>query len=117
MKFIRLKSTDPYYNLAVEEYLFRTASEDVFMLWQNEPSVIAGKNQNLYAEVYLDYAKEQGINLCRRITGGGAVYHDLGNLNYTFISVSGQKALDFEYFTRPICQALAELGVNAKIGG
>lgn len=118
MKYIRLTTTDPYYNLAVEEYLFRHSDDDVFMLWQNAPSVISGVNQNVYAEVDLAYAEKHGINVCRRITGGGSVYHDLGNVNYTFISVGGgARALDFEYFTRPICSALSELGVESRLGG
>ena len=117
MKYIRLDTTNPYYNLAIEEYLFHHADDDVFMLWQNEPSVIIGKNQNAYAEVDLDYTEKLGINVCRRITGGGAVYHDLGNLNYTFISTHGDtKALDFEYFTRPIREALLSLGVVCEVG-
>ena len=117
MKYIRLDTTNPYYNLATEEYLFHHADDDVFMLWQNEPSVIIGKNQNAYAEVDLDYTEKNGINLCRRITGGGAVYHDLGNINYTFISTHGDaKALDFEYFTRPIRHALSALGVECQVG-
>ena len=118
MKYIRLKTTDPYYNLATEEYLFKNSPDDVFMLWQNRPSVIIGKNQNAYAEVNLAYAKDAGISVCRRITGGGAVYHDLGNINYTFISVGGKReALDFEYFTRPIISVLSEMGVEARLGG
>ena len=118
MKYIRLTTTDPYYNLAVEEYLFRTADDDVFMLWQNGPSVISGKNQNVYAEVDLGYAATHGINVCRRITGGGSVYHDLGNINYTFICPSGDRAaLDFEHFTLPIRRALGELGISCKLGG
>lgn len=116
MKYIRLSTTDPYYNLAVEEYLFKTADDDIFMLWQNEPSVIAGKNQNVYAEVDLEYARKNGIHVCRRITGGGAVYHDLGNVNYTFISTEGKaRVLDFEYFSRPIRNALERLGVPSKM--
>ena len=118
MKYVRLKTTDPYYNLAVEEYLFRHADEDVFMLWQNEPSVICGKNQNVYAEVDLSFAEKNGIHLCRRITGGGAVYHDLGNLNYTFISVGGeQKPLDFASFSRPICRAIEAMGIPCRLSG
>lgn len=118
MKYIRLKTTDPHLNLAVEEYLFRSSEDDIFMLWQNEPTVVVGKNQNAYAEVNTEYAKEHGINIVRRITGGGAVYHDLGNLNYTFItSDSKAKALDYEYFTRPIIDALATLGVVATLSG
>ena len=116
MKYIRLNTTDPYYNLAVEEYLFRHAEEDIFMLWQNEPTVVCGKNQNVYAEVDTDLAAKRGIHITRRITGGGAVYHDLGNVNYTFISVGGEgRPLDFEYFTRPIRSAIEALGVACKM--
>ncbi len=118
MKYIKLKTTDPYYNLAVEEYLFRHSTEDIFMLWQNAPTVVLGKNQNAYAEVDIEYAKANGIRLCRRVTGGGAVYHDLGNVNYTFITSTEQaKALDYAHFTRPILDALASLGVEATLSG
>lgn len=117
MKFLILHSTDPYLNLAIEEHLFRTEREDVFMLWQNEPTVVIGKNQNAYAEVELAYLKEQGIHLARRITGGGAVYHDLGNVNYTFISNSGQTGIDFAGFTAPVLEALASLGIHAELSG
>lgn len=118
MKYIRLKSNDPYYNLAVEEYLLNNSSEDIFMLWQNAPVVVIGKNQNAYAEVNLDYAKEKGICVCRRITGGGAVYHDLGNVNYTFItSTEKAQALNYEYFTKPIIEALSFLGLECKLSG
>ena len=118
MKYIRLNSNDPYYNLAVEEYLLNNSHEDIFMLWQNAPVVVIGKNQNAYAEVNLEYAKEQGIRICRRITGGGAVYHDLGNVNYTFItSTEKAQALNYEYFTRPIIDALSSLGLDCKLSG
>ena len=73
MKYIRLKTHNPYYNLALEEYLFRNADDDIFMLWQNSPSVIVGRNQNAYAEVDLAYTEREGVNVCRRITGGGAL--------------------------------------------
>ena len=118
MKYVRLKTTDPYLNLAIEEHLFNTADDDIFMLWQNEPTVVIGKNQNAYAEVDLAYAKENGIHVCRRITGGGTVYHDLGNVNYTFItSKEKAEALDYEYFTKPIIGALADLGLHAELSG
>lgn len=111
-------SRDPYYNLACEEYLLRYSDEDIFMLWQNEPTVVLGKNQNIYAEVDLDYTEAQGIHVVRRITGGGAVYHDEGNVNYTFIT-SREKAsvLDFAYFTAPIVEALEHWGVKAELSG
>lgn len=118
MKYIRLKSNNPYYNLAVEEYLFSHSDEDIFMLWQNAPTVVIGKNQNAYAEVDVEHAKHHGVLISRRITGGGAVYHDLGNVNYTFItSAKKAKALDYEYFTRPIIAALAELGLKCELSG
>ena len=118
MKYYRLTTKSPYRNLAVEEYLFRHTDDDVFMLWQNEPTVVIGKNQNAYAEVDLTYAKEQGIHVSRRITGGGAVYHDLGNLNFTFITSQEKAAvLDYAYFTKPILAALAELGLSCALSG
>ena len=118
MKYLRLHTKDPYYNLAVEEYLLRYTKDDIFMLWQNEKTVVIGKNQNAYAEVNLDYAKSEGIRISRRISGGGAVYHDMGDINYTFITSSDKAtALDYAYFTRPIIEALAALGVKAELSG
>lgn len=118
MKYIRLQTTNPYLNLAIEEYLFNTADDSVFMLWQNEPTVVIGKSQNAYAEVELSYAKENGIHVCRRITGGGAVYHDFGNVNYTFIAPrSDAEVLDYAYFTKPIINALAKFGLRAELSG
>ena len=116
MKYLRLHSTDPYYNLAIEEYLLSHTEEDIFMLWQNDKTVVIGKNQNAYAEVDLAYAEANGIRIARRLSGGGAVYHDMGNLNYTFIT-SNADALDFAYFTRPVIDALATLGVDASLSG
>lgn len=88
------------------------------MLWQNEPTVVIGKNQNAYAEINMDFIEENHIHIARRITGGGAVYHDLGNLNYTFISSGrAERGIDFEYFTRPIIEALASVGVKAELSG
>ncbi len=118
MKFLILKSRDPYFNLAVEEYLFLKENDDVFMLWQNEPTVVIGKNQNAYAEIKMDAVRERGIKIARRITGGGAVYHDLGNVNYSFISTrEGGADIDFEYFTAPIIEALAAMGIKAELSG
>ena len=118
MKYIRLKSTDPYYNLAVEEYLFNTSNDDIFMLWQNDKVVVIGKNQNAYAEIDLDFARKNNIKISRRITGGGAVFHDLGNINYTFItSTEKAEALNYEYFTKPIIDALAAMGLQCKLSG
>lgn len=118
MKLLILETTDPYRNLAIEEYLFLHSDDDVFLLWQNEPTVVIGKNQNAYAELALDYIKENGVHVARRITGGGAVYHDLGNVNYSFISMTkGKDGLDFAYFTAPMLAALESLGVHAVLSG
>lgn len=124
MKLYINTHTDPYFNLAAEEYLLSTAHEDIVMLWRNGPSVIIGKNQNAHAELNLPYIRENGIKVVRRITGGGAVFHDLGNLNFTFITPAGGKlangigdGIDFAYFTKPIIEALGELGLSARLSG
>lgn len=111
MKYVRLSSKDPYYNLAVEEYLLKNTKEEVFMLWQNDPTVVIGKNQNAYAEVDLAYAEAHGIRVSRRLSGGGAVYHDAGNINYTFLT-SATEEKNFAFFARPIIAAFADLGVT-----
>lgn len=116
MKYYRLKTTDPYYNLAVEEHIFNTADDDVIMLWQNEPSVVVGINQNIRAEVDVAALARRGIHPVRRITGGGAVYHDGGNVNYTFIG-RGTGGIDFAAFSRPIIDALLSLGVTLTLSG
>ena len=116
MKFYLFDSHDPYYNLALEEYLFRRGEGDIFILWQNEPSVILGKNQNAYLELDGELAEKCGIHTVRRITGGGAVYHDLGNVNYSFIS-DKRGGIDFEYFSSPIISALLSLGVKVSLSG
>ena len=118
MKLYVLTTTNPHYNLAVEEYLFRHERDDVCMLWQNAHTVVIGKNQNAFAEVDIDALHRDGVYLARRITGGGAVYHDLGNVNFSFISAnSTETGLDFARFTAPIVRALASLGVQAELSG
>lgn len=117
MKFLRLYSLDPYLNLAIEEYLLDTADDDVFMLWQNRPSVVVGKNQNILAEVDTAALSRLGISPVRRITGGGAVYHDAGNINYTFIARKEADGIDFAAFSEPIIKALASLGVELSLSG
>ncbi|MGB9792552.1 MAG: lipoate--protein ligase [Thermacetogeniaceae bacterium] len=114
------ESTNPYFNLALEEYLLKELDlgDDIFMLWQNSPAVIVGRNQNTWDEINHQFVKENGIAVVRRLTGGGAVYHDLGNLNFTFIA-RGMKAghYDFESFARPVVAALRSLGVEAEFSG
>ena len=87
MKFIESPWTDPYYNLAIEEYVFEKLDrcEDWLILWQNYNTIVIGKYQNTIEEINADYVKEHGISVARRLSGGGAVYHDKGNLNYTII--------------------------------
>lgn len=119
MLYIRNESTNPYFNLAMEEYLFNlNDGQSYVLLWQNEPTIVVGKHQNTAEEINRDYVKEKGINVVRRITGGGAVYHDLGNLNFTFIIKGLEKSeFDFRKFTMPIIRALKKLGVESELSG
>ena len=111
---------DPAFNLALEEYaLNRLHLEDkLLIVWQNEPTVVIGRNQNTIEEVNASYIKENNIHVVRRLSGGGAVYHDLGNLNFTFI-VPNQKKLvtNFREFTKPVLATLKSLGVPARFSG
>ncbi len=118
MLIINRPHTDPYFNIAAEEYFLKGFKEDVFMLWQNEASIIVGKHQNTLAEISYQYVKENKIPVIRRISGGGTVFHDLGNLNFTFIQ-NGEKGklVDFQKFTDPIIYVLNEMGVPAKFEG
>lgn len=122
MLIIRNGSTSPAFNLAAEEYLtdvFPTLGTDaVFMLWRNGPSVIVGRNQNAYAEVDGQFTSSRGIAVVRRLTGGGAVFHDLGNVNYTFIAPADEAgALNYPAFCAPVIAALARLGLHAELSG
>ena len=116
-RFIYNSSTDPFYNLALEEWLMKNCNEDVFILWQNSPTVVIGRYQNAYAEVNIPYAEKNGISVVRRMSGGGAVYHDSGNLNFTFIVKDDGNGIDFARFLAPIKEALASLGIETEISG
>ena len=111
MRFLTNPSTDPWFNMSFDEYcLEQYASDDnFFYLWRNRPSVIIGLNQNAFSEVNLPFLEERGIALARRVTGGGAVYHDLQNLNYTLIGR--------DVSPRPVVEALRCLGVDAELTG
>jgi lipoate-protein ligase A len=118
MLCIQDNNTDPYFNLAAEEYVLKNFTDDVFMLWRNDNAIIVGKHQNTLSEINLHYVKEKGIKVVRRISGGGAVFHDLGNLNFTFIRTGEEGNLvDFKKFTLPIIEVLQKMGVNAKFEG
>lgn len=111
MKYLINNSTDPYFNLAFDEYCLENipSEEPYFFLWRNRPAVIIGLNQNAYSEVNLDYLNSHGITLARRVTGGGAVYHDLQNMNYTIIGKNPSP--------QPMVDALRSLGVPAELTG
>jgi len=119
MRYLRNEQTDPYFNMAFDEYCLEQLAidEPVFFLWQNRPSVIIGANQEVHTEVNLDYLKENNISLVRRVTGGGAVYHDFGNLNYTIVGRSDDLERDYPEYTRYMLQALQKLGVPATMSG
>lgn len=110
---------DPYLNMATEEYVLTTLSQqdDCFMLWQNSPAIIIGRNQNAWEEINSDYVEKNNISLVRRLTGGGAVYHDLGNINFTFVVQDEGSGFDFSRFARPIVSALSRLGITAAASG
>jgi lipoate-protein ligase A len=118
MLYIQSISTDPYFNIATEEHLLKNFSDNIFFLYRNQPSVIVGKHQNAIAELDFDFVEENKIAVVRRLSGGGAVYHDLGNINFCFIKngVAG-KLVDFKGYTKPIIEALEKFGVNAKFEG
>ena len=119
MKYLQNSSTDPHYNMAFDEFCLEhlKADEPVFYLWQNRPSVIIGLNQSAYAEVNLPYLQEKGIVLARRVTGGGAVYHDLQNLNYTITGRIRDLETDYPAYVETMARALRSLGVPAELSG
>lgn len=120
MIYLESHSMDPYFNLALEEFVFEKLdrNESYFMLWQNENTVVVGKYQNTAEEINQSYIQSHGIRVARRLSGGGAVYHDSGNLNYTFVVDQNDYAqFNFQQFVRPVIQALKRLGVEAEFNG
>src|SRR5665811_103020 len=118
MLCIHLENTDPFFCLATEEYLLKNFDEDIFMLWQSENTVVVGKHQNLLAEINYPFVRENKITVARRISGGGTVFHDAGNVNFTFIkNVKSPAEISFKQFTEPVVEALAKLGVTATNSG
>jgi lipoate---protein ligase len=117
MLCIRSLNNDPFYNLAAEEYLMRNYGEDVFMLWQSNPVVVVGKHQNTLAEINYRFTRENNIPVARRLTGGGTVYHDRGNINFTFIRKGEPgRMVDFGSFIAPVTEFLIKYGIDAIRG-
>lgn len=111
-------STDPYFNLAAEEYFLKNFQEDFFMLWRSRPSVVVGKHQNALAEINHEFVQTHQIPVARRLSGGGTVFHDPGNVNFTFIrNVANISEVNFKVFTVPVVEALKKLGVEAYTTG
>lgn len=120
LSYLDLTTTDPSYNLAMEQYVFDCLPRDrmYFMLWQNDNAIIVGKYQNTLSEINLEAVERRGIRVVRRLSGGGAVYHDMGNLNFTFITdAASGTALDMNLFCQPVVRTLAALGVHAEVNG
>lgn len=122
MYFIDNKGiTDPRINLAIEEYVLKNMDiekDDFLLFYINQPSIIIGKNQNTIEEINTDYVEENGVIVVRRLSGGGAVYHDLNNLNFSFLTKDdGNSFHNYKKFTQPVVDALAKLGVNAELSG
>lgn len=118
MYLINLTNTVPYRNLATEEYFLRQKKGDYFLLWQNEPCIVVGRNQNTRAEINHEYVQKNALPVVRRLTGGGAVFHDLGNLNYTFIEEgASDKFGNYGVFAQPVLETLADMGICATLSG
>lgn len=117
MLCIKSEDHDPYFNLASEEYLLKCFREDVFLLYRNHPCIVIGKHQNTLAQINFNFVKENGITVVRRISGGGTVFHDLGNLNFAFVT-SGKEGelVNYSKYTLPIIQALGFMGLNVTLG-
>ncbi len=118
MLVVTLSSHNPYFNLAAEEYFLKHKEEEFFLLWRNAPCIVVGRNQNTRKEINYEYVVEHQIPVVRRLTGGGTVFHDLGNLNFTLI----QKGVEDQFgnygvFAQPVMDTLAQLGVTATLSG
>ncbi|MDX9881309.1 MAG: lipoate--protein ligase [Prolixibacteraceae bacterium] len=111
---LKHNSLDPWFNLAAEEYLLKNFTEDFFIIWRSERSVVVGKHQNALAEINHEFVHGNHIHVARRLSGGGTVFHDQGNVNFTFIrGVKEISEVNFKIFTQPIVKSLQKLGVGA----
>ena len=112
MKYIDSRSSSPFYNLAIEEYVLKNFSldEDFIFLWQNTPTIVVGNNQNTIEEINMKYVKQNNIHVVRRMSGGGAVYQDLGNLNFTFFAqITENNQIAMKKYTYPYVDALKDM--------
>ncbi|MFA5044999.1 MAG: lipoate--protein ligase family protein [Paludibacter sp.] len=117
MQIIQSTSTSATFNLATEEYIFSESPEEILLFYVNEPSVIIGCNQAIQNEVNLDYCRENNIQIVRRMSGGGSVYHDFGNLNFCFISnKTNERSSLNPNFLKPIVEVLNALGIEVEVG-
>lgn len=119
MLYLENNCNDPYYNLALEEHLLHSKNiSPVFIIWINSPSVIVGRFQNTIQEINIRYANDNFINVVRRNSGGGAVYHDLGNINYSFIApLTPNNTSDFSLMMEPVVNTLKKFGISPEISG
>lgn len=117
MLVITSPSFDPYFNLASEEYLLKSFQEDLFLLYRNRPSIVVGKHQNTLAEINSDFVQKRGIKVARRISGGGTVFHDMGNLNFAFITNGKEgEMVNYGKYTQPVIDAMGSMGLEVKLG-
>lgn len=118
MRVIYNSCTDPFFNLAAEEILLAEGQGDIFMIWRNEKSVIVGKNQNTYGEIDRDFCEKNSVKVVRRLTGGGAVFHDLGNVNFSFFTdCNTDSEMDFLPYISEVTKALSSFGIDAYKNG
>ena len=118
MLIIHLENTDPYFCLAAEEFFLKNFVEDIFIIWQSENAIVVGKHQNALGEINYPFVRDNKITVARRISGGGTVFHDFGNVNFSFIkNVKSPAEISFKQFTEPVVAALSKLGVLAINSG
>ncbi len=119
MIYINRQESNPYFNIAAEEFILKNINEEILMFWKNEPCVIIGKHQNTLREVNTKFTEENNIPVIRRISGGGTVFHDKGNINYTLITEPESKTslVDFHKFTRPVIDFFKTLGLDVRFEG
>lgn len=116
MRYLTSSSNNPYFNLAMEEYLLKNNMEEILLLYINEPCIVAGKHQNILSEIDLQFAINNNIKLARRISGGGTVYQDLNNLNFCFIhNCSNYDKINFNKFILPVTQVLRQMGLEVQL--